>query len=189
MGLPNTSTRARHAIVFATVAALGFCVSGCGVFFGRSEARDIAEIHVDSPQLRDGKPLPREYSCKGTGASPPLRWSSEPLPDAKSIAIVVDDNSASGAAVHWVVFNIDPRTTVLGEGAASDPTLAASQATGTGGKAGYTPPCQPKGTYRFSVYALNGKVVQKADATLQDVLRQIADQTIGRGRLTAIDIE
>lgn len=190
MGLRNTSTRVRHAVVMTTLAALALSVSGCSVFLGKSEALDIAEIHVDSPQIRDSKPLPREYSCKGTGASPPLRWSSEPLPKAKSIAIVVDDNSSSSAAVHWVMYNIDPRTTLLGEDASSGPPPGSAQARVTGGKVGYTPPCQPKGNYRFSVYVLDGRVKpDKADPTLREILQLIAEQTIARGRLTAIDIE
>lgn len=189
MGLRNMPRRVRLTIVMTTVAALSFGVSGCSVFTGRSEARDIAEIHVDSPQLRDGKPLPREYSCKGPGTSPPLRWSSEPLPDAKSIAVVVDDNNASSAAVHWVMYNIDPRTTLLGEDAASSPPLDSSQAKVTGGKAGYQPPCQPEGNYRFSVYVLSERVVFKSEPTLREVLQAIANQTIARGRLTAVDIE
>lgn len=189
MGLRNTAKRVRLATVVAAVSALSFVVCGCSVFSGRPAAAEIAEVHVDSPQLRDGEPLPREFTCKGKGASPPLRWSAEPLRDAKSIAVVIDDNSASGAAVHWVIYNIDPRTTVLGEDAASSPPPGSSQARVTGGKAGYQPPCQPKGNYRVSVYLLNGRVPVKGDATLRDVLQGIADQTIARGRLTAVDIE
>ncbi|MFI6322109.1 YbhB/YbcL family Raf kinase inhibitor-like protein [Nonomuraea sp. NPDC050556] len=189
MGLRNTAKRVRLATVVAAVSALSFVVCGCSFIGGRPAAAEIAEVHVDSPQLRDGKPLPREFSCKGKGTSPPLRWSTEPLSAAKSIAIVVDDSSASGAAVHWVIYNIDPRTTLLGEDASSDPPPGSSQARVTSGKAGYQPPCQDKGNYRVSVYVLNGRVPVKSDRTLREILQDVATQTIARGRLTAVDIE
>ncbi|WP_223166304.1 YbhB/YbcL family Raf kinase inhibitor-like protein [Nonomuraea sp. SYSU D8015] len=167
--------------------------SGCGSFFGsfigRSQAQDIARINVSSPELRDGKPLPREYSCRGTQGSPPLRWSSQPLSQAKSIAIVVDSHTPSEAAVYWVLYNIPATTTELGPNAAAEPPEGSGQARVTSGKAGYEPPCKEKGSYRFTVYTLDGKVDPGKGSSLPEILKQIADQTIARGRLTAVDIE
>ncbi|GAA3467744.1 YbhB/YbcL family Raf kinase inhibitor-like protein [Nonomuraea roseola] len=187
MGQPNSYTRVRRATVLTAVAALSLGVSGCGVLSG--PAREIREINVSSSSLRDKTPLPSEYSCHGTKMSPPLRWSSDVLSRAKSIAIVVDDTSSSNPAVQWVVYNIDPRTTEIGEDAASDPPKEAGQAAVTSGKVGYEPPCDREGSYRFSVYALSGRLKGTASASLPDVLKMIADQTIARGRLTAVHIE
>jgi Raf kinase inhibitor-like YbhB/YbcL family protein len=164
--------------------------SGCDFLIGRSQAREIAEINVSSPELHAGEPLPREYSCKGAQGSPPLRWSSQPLPDAKSIAIVVDSLSPSESAVQWVLYNIPATTTELGPNAAANPLPeGASQAKVTSGKAGYQPPCVEKASYRFSVYSLNRKVEVQEGAPLSEVLRKIADQTIARGRLTVVNIQ
>ncbi|MEV0380876.1 YbhB/YbcL family Raf kinase inhibitor-like protein [Nonomuraea sp. NPDC050643] len=165
-----------------------FALSGCGSFIGRSQAKDISEINVSSPKLREGKPLPREYSCRGDQSSPPLRWSSQPLSEAKSIAIVVDGHTTSDSAVHWVLYNIPATTTELGANAAADPPEGTGQATVTGGKAGYQAPCPQSGNYRFSVYMLDGKVDPKK-GSLPEILKQIADQTIARGRLTAVNVE
>lgn len=188
MGQLTTSTRAGRVAVMMTAAALTFGVAGCG--FASSEATVIAEINVSSPQLRDEAPLPADYSCKKPpGVSPPLRWSSEPLPKAKSIAIVADNSAPSESAVHWVLYNIDPRTTELGEDAASSPPDDSGQARVTGGKAGYEAPCSPTGNYRFTVYALSGRVDVKEGAPLPEILKKIADQTIARGRLSAVHIE
>ncbi|MEV0345589.1 YbhB/YbcL family Raf kinase inhibitor-like protein [Nonomuraea sp. NPDC050680] len=173
-----------------TAVAVVLASSGCDFLIGRSQAREIAEINVSSPELRAGEPLPREYSCKGAQGSPPLRWSSEPLSDAKSIAIVVDSLSPSQSAVQWVLYNIPATTTELGPNAAANPLPeGASQAKVTSGKAGYQPPCVDKASYRFSVYSLNGKVEVKEGAPLSEILREIADQTIARGRLTVVNIE
>ncbi|GGO70941.1 YbhB/YbcL family Raf kinase inhibitor-like protein [Nonomuraea cavernae] len=164
-------------------------LSGCGILIGKSEAKEIAEINVSSPDLRDGEPLPRRYTCNGTQGSPPLRWSSGPLPTAKSVAIVVDSLSPSESNVHWVLYNIPATTTELGPDAAADVPDGSSQAKVTSGKAGYEPPCDPKGSYRFSVYTLSDKVKAQEGAPLSAVLKEIADQTIAHGRLTAIHTE
>lgn len=189
MGLCNTAGRVRHIAVSVTAVAVVLASSGCDFLVGRSQAKEIAEINVSSPEMRAGEPLPREYSCKGAQGSPPLRWSSEPLPDAKSIAIVVDSLSPSESAVQWVLYNIPATTTELGPNAAASPPEGASQAKVTSGKAGYQPPCVEKASYRFSVYSLNGKVEVQEGAPLSEVLRKIADQTIARGRLTVVNIQ
>ncbi|NUP02474.1 MAG: YbhB/YbcL family Raf kinase inhibitor-like protein [Nonomuraea sp.] len=173
-----------------TVVTVALALSGCTALgIGRSQAKEIAEINVSSPELRDGLPLPREYSCRGDQGSPPLRWSSEPLPNAKSIAIVVDSHTPSKSAVHWVLYNIPATTTELGPAAAENPPEGSGQARATSGKAGYEPPCETRGTYRFTVYTLNDKVEVKAGALLPEILKMIADHTIARGRLTAVDIQ
>ncbi|PRX70065.1 hypothetical protein B0I32_101151 [Nonomuraea fuscirosea] len=179
----------RRITVSVTVVALAFALAGCGSFFGRSEAKDIAEINVASPELRDGEPLPREYSCRGDQGSPPLRWSSQPLSEAESIAIVVDSHTSSESAVHWVLYNIPATTTELGPDAAADPPEGSGQAKVTSGKVGYEPPCQDRASYRFTVYTLDGKVDLPGGSELPEVLKKIADQTIARGRLTAVNIE
>ncbi len=163
--------------------------TGCGAIFGRSEASEIAGINISSPDLREGKPLPRQHSCKGSQGSPALRWSSQPLSKAKSVAIVVDSHTPATSAVHWVLYNIPPTTTELGPGAAESLPEGSSQARVTSGKVGYEPPCNDEGTYRFSVYTLSGRVKVSEGAPLSEVLKKIADQTIARGRLTVVDIE
>ncbi len=188
MGLRYTARRVRRAAVTVTAVVAVLTLPGCANFIGRSQAKEIAQVNVSSPELREGKPLPREYSCGGTQGSPPLRWSSEPLPNAKSIAIVVDSHTPQESAVNWVMYNIPATTTELGPNAAEHPQ-GASQAKGTSGKAGYQPPCGDKGSFRFTVYELNGMVTVGKDALLSDVLKKIADQTIARGRLTAVNIE
>jgi phosphatidylethanolamine-binding protein (PEBP) family uncharacterized protein len=189
MGLRNTTPRVRRIVAGVATVAVVLTLSGCGGFIGRSQATELADMNVSSPDLRQGEPLPGEYSCEGKQGSPPLRWSSAPLPKAKSVAIVVDGQTPSESAVQWVLYNIPATTTELGPNAAANPPEGSSQARVTSGKVGYQPPCVKKGSYRFSVYTLNGKVTVPEGAPLSDILKMIADQTIARGRLTAVDIE
>ncbi|WP_246266871.1 YbhB/YbcL family Raf kinase inhibitor-like protein [Nonomuraea typhae] len=190
MGLRFTASRVRRAAVCLTAVAMSLAMTGCALLPGRSLARDIGQLNVTSPELREDKPLPREYSCKGNQGSPPLRWSGESLLEAKSIAIVLDTHTGSNAAVNWVVYNIPPDWTELGPNAAEAlPDEDTGQAKVTSGKVGYEPPCDDKGTYRFSVYALDERVSVSGGAPLPEVLKSIADRTIARGRLTVVNIE
>ncbi|MDA0634968.1 YbhB/YbcL family Raf kinase inhibitor-like protein [Nonomuraea sp. MCN248] len=179
----------RRAAVLVTAVASALVVSGCGAIIGTSEAEEIARINVSSPDLREGRPLPRQFSCKGDQGSPPLRWSSRPLEEAETVAIVADSNSAESSGVYWVLYNIPASMTELGPNASESPPEGSGQAKVTSGKAGYDPPCAPEGAYRFSVYTLKGEVEAQEDAALSEVLRRIADLTIARGRLTAVNIE
>ncbi|GAA3259432.1 YbhB/YbcL family Raf kinase inhibitor-like protein [Nonomuraea helvata] len=179
----------RRITVTVTVVTAALALAGCGSLIGKSQAQDISEINVSSPDLGEGKPLPADYSCRGDQGSPPLRWSSQPLTQAKSIAIVVDSHTPSESAVNWVLYNIPATTTELGPNAAAEPPAGSSQAKVTSGKVGYDPPCKDGGTYRFTVYTLNDKVVVPKDGGLPDILKDIANKTIARGRLTAVNIQ
>ncbi|MCG5213925.1 YbhB/YbcL family Raf kinase inhibitor-like protein [Streptosporangium sp. KLBMP 9127] len=173
------------ACAFASVA------TGCGILGdGSATGQPLDSISVSSPRLSESAPLPAGYSCKGKLGSPPLRWSGVPSPQTKSMAVVVDaDNARAGAEVHWVLFDIDPRTTELGENLDANLPKGARQGRTTSGKVGYSAPCRPDGNYRFTVYALSAKVNLKEGALLSDTLERIADRTIARGRLTSVHIE
>jgi Raf kinase inhibitor-like YbhB/YbcL family protein len=189
MGLRYTASRARRTAATAAVAGLAVAMSGCALLPDRSHA-DIGQLNVTSPELREGEPLPAEYSCEGDQGSPPLRWSGEPLPGAKSIAIVVDSHTEPKPSVQWVIYNIPPDWTELGAGAAEDPPDDnTAQAAASSGKVGYEPPCDKGGTYRFSVYALDARIDADRSKELPVILKKIADRTIARGRLTAVNIE
>jgi Raf kinase inhibitor-like YbhB/YbcL family protein len=126
--------------------------------------------------------LPQRYTCHGARINPPLDWSGAPA-NTKSLAVVVDDSSAPITPfIYWLVFDIQPGTTDIQEGGV--PTLA-KQALNSGGTMAYDAPC-PRGhshSYRFTVYALNRDLTLPNGAPLLTVWTEIADATIGRGRI------
>lgn len=188
MGQPNMSTRRpRLTSGVAIAAALVVASSGCGMASGMAstERSQLEPISVFSPRVRDGGPLPSDYSCKGSVGNPPLRWSRVPE-GTKSVAIVADNNSRADGEVNWVVFDIDPRTNELPEGGVP---VGAVEGSTTNGKVGYSPPCDVRENYRFTVYALDDKVDLHKGASLDKTLKSIADKTIAWGRLTAAHIE
>ena len=126
--------------------------------------------------------LPQRYTCHGAKLNPPLNWSAAPA-GTKSLALIVDDSSAPiTPTIYWLVFDINPGTTDIQEGAL--PT-GARQALNSAGTAAYDPPC-PHGrahSYRFTVYALSTMLKLPGGSPLQSVWTAIAAATIGRGRI------
>lgn len=184
-------SRDRRAILAAVGAlALAGTVGGCGLI-GQPENKsaELSEwFTVTSPVFRDGGDLPPRYGCTTYsggqgGKTPPLRWSAPA--GTKSFAIVMDDPDASGGAyVHWVIAGIDGTVNEIVEGARLDRTV---EGLTTGKKAGYAPPCPPKGEehrYRFTIYALDEPAPFRNGAALKDSLPAIAKHTVGRGRIT-----
>jgi Raf kinase inhibitor-like YbhB/YbcL family protein len=165
-------------VVLAVAAALG--VTGCGQA-GQGAPVAPRAMTVSSEAFSQNT-LPQTYTCHGNRVSPPLDWSGAPA-DTKSLALVVDDSSAPITPyIYWLVFNIQPGTTDIQEGAL--PT-GARQALNSMGTMTYDAPC-PSGhshSYRFTVYALNRQVTLPNGAPLLAVWTAIANATIGRGRI------
>ena len=113
-----------------------------------------------SDAFPDGGNIPTKYACEGDEISPPLTWSGAPA-QTRSFTLIMDDPDARfGAFTHWVVFNLDPNTSTLGEGVQAATKLpgSANQGKNGFGKVGYVGPCPPRGRphhYRFTLYALD----------------------------------
>ncbi len=117
-------------------------------------------LKLSSPAFPQNGEIPEQYTCDGENTPPPLTWSGVP-PGAKSLALIVDDPDAPDPKapkrtfVHWVVYNVPPSATGLGEG--SDLPPSARQGLNDSRKLGYTGPCPPIGRHRyfFKLYALD----------------------------------
>jgi Raf kinase inhibitor-like YbhB/YbcL family protein len=78
-------------------------------------------LSLTSPSFAPGGEIPSLFTCEGRDLSPALSWSGV-SPDAKSLALVVDDPDAPDPRapkmtwVHWVLYNLPPATTGLPEG-------------------------------------------------------------------------
>ena len=139
-------------------------------------------IIVTSPAFGDGQPIPRQYTCHGTGGSPELAWRGGP-DGAQSLALVVSDPDAPrGTFIHWLLYDLPPGDGGLAPGKAP---AGAREADNSGGKKGWYPPCPPSGTHRylFTVYALSERV---SGRSTQDILDDIGRKAMARGTLTGV---
>jgi Raf kinase inhibitor-like YbhB/YbcL family protein len=148
-------------------------------------ATDVpATLTVTSSAFEEGGVIPEQYTCDGAGDVPPLEWTGQ-VGEADSLAVVVDDPDApSGTFVHWIVLDLPPGTTSLGEELPS----GAVEAENSAGDTGWTPPCPPSGThhYRFTVYALRSPTGLEAGVGIDEALTAIDDAALARGRLTGL---
>jgi hypothetical protein len=103
------------------------------------------------------------YTCDGEDVSPPLAWSDVP-PNAKSLALIVDDPDAPDPKapkttwVHWVLYDLPPHDGSLPEGVTSaDLPPGAREGLNDWKRTGYGGPCPPIGRHRyfFKLYALD----------------------------------
>ena len=173
-------------LVRAAVAGclLSGLLAGCGLLGGPRILRPDAPqtMTVTSPALGHYY-LSRQYTCHGSGLSPPVYWSGAPQ-GTKSFALVVDDSQAPITPyVYWIVFDIRPTITDVPAGG---PPPGARVADNSRGRPRFDPPC-PRGDddqYRFTVYALNSWLRLGNGAGLKAAWQAIARHAIARGRLT-----
>lgn len=124
--------------------------------------------------------IPDKYGCRDLDVNPPLQLSGVPA-NALSLALIIDDPDApSGDWVHWLVFNIDPKTLNIKENSVP---AGASLGMTSSGEASYSGPCPPSGIhhYHFKLYALDSilNLTSSADksALLKAMKGHILDQT------------
>ena len=119
----------------------------------------------------NNSPISSKYTCDGEDVNPPLTMNDVPT-GAKSLVLIVDDPDApKGTWTHWVVVNINPKTTIIKEDSVPEGSL---QTKTSFGKAGWGGPCPPSGVhhYHFKLYALD---VEKLDVPSTAEVKQIIE--------------
>lgn len=158
-----------------------------------------AVITVESPVMRDGQPMPVEYTADGRNVSPSLAWRGVP-PGAKELVVVMTNEDhvwtvpSPVPLMHWVMYGIKPGVTGLAEGMPvqeilhAPPDLAgAFQAHTTFDANGYRGPQPPPGQtqrYRFRVVALDRPIDLPPGSPASQVWQAMEGHIIGDGSLT-----
>lgn len=141
-----------------------------------------SSISITSPSVQAGGDIPAKFACDGTNVSPELHISAAPN-EAKSLVLIVDDPDAPrGLFTHWIVWNIDPKTTRIAETSAPS---AGIQGTNDFGKRNYGGPCPPSGTHRyfFKIFALDTKLELKPGARRAELDAAMRGHVLAQGEL------
>lgn len=178
------------------LGALLLCTAACACNGAPPEDEGLAAktgkilpLQVKSPAFADGAAVPVEYTRDGADRSPPLELGAPP-PGTASLALVCDDPDApAGTWVHWVIFNLPPKTRRLEEGLPPEETLpsGARQGRNDFGKIGYNGPAPPPGPphrYCFKVYALDTPLDLAPGATKARLLAAMKGHVLAEGSLT-----
>lgn len=139
-------------------------------------------MKLTSPLFANNDGFPEMCTCDGKGINPPLDFSLVPA-KAKSLALVLRDPDAPGGVfIHWIMWNIDPKTEHIKTGYA--PEGAAFGKT-TDGKIKYVGPCPPSGTHRyvFTLYALDTKLYLNEGDTIEQLNAAMAGHVIAQSKL------
>jgi Raf kinase inhibitor-like YbhB/YbcL family protein len=141
-----------------------------------------AKMKITSAAFQENGNIPAKFTCDGADVNPALHVEATPV-GAKSLVLIVDDPDApSGLFTHWIVWNIDPKTTEIGESA----TLQGGvQGTNDFGKSGYGGPCPPSGTHRyyFKIFALDRMLDLKPTAKRAELDAAMRGHVIAQGEL------
>lgn len=129
-------------------------------------------MKLTSPVFEHNGDIPSQYTCDGGNFNPPLTIAEVPE-NAQSLVLIVDDPDApNGDWVHWLVWNIDPKTTNINE--KNVPADAIEGLTSFNNR-GYGGPCPPSGQHRyfFKLYALDRILDLDANANKNTLLQTI----------------
>ena len=140
-----------------------------------------AKMKITSSAFQEGANIPSKFTCDGADTSPPLQIADIPS-QAKSLALIVDDPDAPGGLfTHWMVWNIPPQTSAVGEGSAPKGV----RGTNDFGKSGYGGPCPPSGTHRyyFKIFALDRELDLPSGAKRGQVDAAMKGHVVAQGEL------
>lgn len=143
-------------------------------------------IHITSSAFTHNGSIPSVYTCDGNGISPSLSFSNIPA-ETKSLVLIVDDPDvptsirSDGMFDHWVVWNIPPSTTGIGEGKTPDGMIGRN----TSGTVTYYNPCPPDREHRyfFKLYALDTMLDLPIGSSKVDVERAMQGHILDQAEL------
>jgi Raf kinase inhibitor-like YbhB/YbcL family protein len=148
-------------------------------------SQHTTNLKISCSQFADGGNIPARYTCKGVNVNPPLEISGVPQ-TTKSLALILRDPDApSGDWAHWLVWNIEPATTQIPEGALP---IGAVEGTTSFKTTGYGGPCPHSGThhYIFELYALDTKLDLEQSATHEELVAALNGHILAKTTLTGL---
>lgn len=168
-----------------------------GGAFGELEGQEPVTFLVESPDMRTGEMMPRDYTPDGRNLSPPLRWRG--LPEGtRQIAVLCQDHGVGFPPpwIHWIIYNIPGTADGLPEGIPIDPDTpmpdeiaGAVQGNNGWGLPVYRGPAPPVGNvhhYDFAVYALDAELDLPPGLDREELLEAMEGHVIGRGSMVPI---
>ncbi len=175
MRLKTTKIVLLLVLLSASLSFYTFAASG-------KEAKMTEALKISSTAFENNGSIPSKFTCDGRDINPPLVIGGVPS-GTKSLALIVDDPDApSGMWVHWVVWNIDPKITEMGEDSVPK---GAAQGMNDFRKHDYGGPCPPSGTHRyfFKLYALDTQLSLGTNAVKKDVEKAMQGHIVSQAQI------
>ena len=142
-------------------------------------------MKITSSAFSDGALIPIKYTCDGDDISPPLVWSDIPENTASFVLINDDPDAPVGTWDHWILFNLEGKTTELAENVDLSKLAGVQLGRNSWRRNDYGGPCPPYGTHRyfFKLYALDMKLDLPAGSSKQDIEKAMAGHILAEAEL------
>ena len=140
------------------------------------------KMKITSSSFQEGGDIPSKFSRDGQNINPALRIEGTPS-NAKSLLLIMDDPDAPvGLFTHWLVWNIDPKTTDIAE---KSVPKGAVQGTNDYPTLGYGGPQPPSGEHRyfFKAYALDTVLPLSRGSTRDALEREMSGHVLDSAAL------
>ena len=88
----------------------------------------VSRLFLESPAIKAGDSLPKQYTADGRNVSPPMAWRNVPQGTVHLMLSFQDDDEIvplQSPFLHWMVYNIPPAAKGLAEGIPSVETIIA----------------------------------------------------------------
>ena len=146
-------------------------------------------MKISSPAFKHNENISSTYTCDGQNINPPLEISEVPE-NAKSLVLIMDDPDVptfvreDGLWVHWLVWNIDPKTSVIKENASDFGVVGLN----TRGVSTYGGPCPPDREHRyfFKLYALDTTLDLDTETNKEQLEKAMAGHIIEQAELIGV---
>ncbi len=145
----------------------------------------MGTLVLKSAVFKEGGTIPEKYTCDGENINPLIEIVGTPE-NTKSMVLIVDDPDApAGTWDHWIMWNIDPKTSYIHEDSIP---AGAVQGNTSFGKPRYGGPCPPKGDkphrYVFKLYTLDAMLDLPETATRQELEQAMKGHILAQTTLT-----
>jgi len=190
---PHWHSHHHFGLLWRILLLLGFLLAvpflaGCRHSEPAMVAAAGATITLSSTSLKDGK-VPREYTCDGTDASPPLTWTAPPGGTRSLALVVIDPDAPGGTFTHWVLFNLPAGSGGLPQAVPMQGQLSDGSVQGRNdfGRLGYSGPCPPPGNphrYVFTLFALDRTLDATAGSDPSQVESKMNGHVLARAEMT-----
>lgn len=142
-------------------------------------------MKLESNSFQNGGEIPRKYGYKKDNVNPHLIIKDVPS-HAKSLALIMDDPDAMKAVgrlwVHWLVWNISPKTTEIQENSVPENSAQGKTDFGEISYGGPAPP-DKEHLYIFKLYALDSELSLKNGSTKEQLEEAMKNHIISEARL------
>ena len=155
------------------------------IIFGQQPKHKEVAMKITSSAFSDGALIPIKYTCDGDDISPPLVWSDIPENTASFVLINDDPDAPVGTWDHWILFNLEGKTTELAENVDLSKLAGVQLGRNSWRRNDYGGPCPPYGTHRyfFKLYALDIKLDLPAGSSKQDIKKAMAGHILAEAEL------